>query len=135
MEALQSGRSGQILMLATIAIAVLLGFSALAVDVGLLYSTRRRLQTAADAAAIAGATALRDGQDYSKAAEDVTSFNGFTNSQNNVTTIVSEPTLPSRLSERRHLRLNGHLADRPDLFSARAGLQIHETGRSGGGAG
>lgn len=77
---------------------------------------------------------LRDAESYSSAADDAPSFNGITNSQNNVTTIVSEPTLPSRLSERRHLRLNGHLADRPDLFSARAGLQIHETGRSGGGA-
>ena len=95
MKALQSGRSGQILMLATIAMVVLLGFSALAVDIGLLYSTRRRMQTAADAAAIAGATALRDGQDYSKAADDVSSFNGFTNSQNNVAVTVSEPTLPS----------------------------------------
>ena len=95
MKALQSGRSGQILMLATIAMVVLLGFSALAVDIGLLYSTRRRMQTAADAAAFAGATALRDGQDYSKAADDVSSFIGFTNSQNNVAVTVSEPTLPS----------------------------------------
>ena len=87
--------SGQILLLATIAMVVLLGFSALAVDMGHLYSTRRRMQTAADAAAIAGATALRDGQDYSKAADDVSSFNGFTNSQNNVAVTVSEPTLPS----------------------------------------
>ena len=87
--------SGQILVLASIAMVVLLGFSALAVDVGLLYSTRRRMQTAADAAAIAGATALRDGQDYTKAADDVSSFNGFTNSQNNVAVTVSEPTLPS----------------------------------------
>ena len=95
MKALQGGLSGQIFMLATIAMVVLLGFSALAVDIGLLYSTRRRMQTAADAAAIAGATALRDGQDYTKAADDVGSFNGFTNSQNNVTVTVSEPTLPS----------------------------------------
>jgi Flp pilus assembly protein TadG len=95
MKALQGGRSGQILMLATIAMVVLLGFSALAVDIGLLYSTRRRMQTAADGAAIAGATALRDGQNYTKAADDVASFNGFTNSQNNVAVTVSEPTLPS----------------------------------------
>ena len=87
--------SGQILLLATISLVVLLGFTALAVDVGLLYSTRRRMQTAADAAAIAGATALRDGQNYTTAADAVTSFNGFTNSQNNVTVTVSEPTLPS----------------------------------------
>jgi Flp pilus assembly protein TadG len=88
-------RSGQILVLASIGMVVLLGFSALAVDVGLLYSARRRMQTAADAAAIAGASALRDGQDYTKAADDVSSFNGFTNLQNNVTVTISEPTLPS----------------------------------------
>ncbi|MGH9562703.1 MAG: pilus assembly protein TadG-related protein, partial [Terracidiphilus sp.] len=87
--------SGQIIYLATIVLVVLLGFSALAVDIGMLYSTKRRMQTAADAAAIAGATALRDGQDYTKAAGDTTSFNGFTNSQNDVAVTVSEPTLPA----------------------------------------
>jgi len=87
--------SGQVFAVATIAMTVLLGFAALAVDVSFLYSTRRRMQTAADAAAIAGATALRDGQSYTKAADDVSSFNGFTNSQNNVTVTVSEPTLPA----------------------------------------
>ena len=87
--------SGQILVLASISMVVLLGFTALAVDMGYLYSMRRRMQTAADAAAVAGATALRDDQDYTKAAADISSFNGFTNSQNNVTVAVSEPTLPS----------------------------------------
>ena len=87
--------SGQIIYLAAISLVMLLGFSALAVDIGMLYSTRRRMQTAADAAAIAGATALRDGQDYTKAASDVASFNGFTNSQNQVTVTVSQPTLSS----------------------------------------
>ena len=99
--------SGQILFLATIAMVVLLGFSALAVDVGLLYSTRRRMQMAADGAAIAGATALRDGQNYAKAANDVASFNGFTNSQNKVTVAVSEPTL-GPLSKRCDLRRGHH---------------------------
>jgi Flp pilus assembly protein TadG len=88
-------KSGQIVYLAAISLVMLLGFSGLAVDVGMIYSARRRMQTAADAAAIAGATALRDGQDYTQAASDVTSFNGFTNSQNQVTVTVSEPTLPS----------------------------------------
>jgi hypothetical protein len=94
-KTLHNGLCGQVLLLVTIAIVVLLGFSALSVDIGLLYSTRRRMQTAADAAAIAGASALRDSQDYTKAAADVTSFNGFTNSQNNVTVAVSQPTLSS----------------------------------------
>ncbi len=88
--------SGQIVYLAAISLVMLLGFSALAVDIGMLYSTRRRMQTAADAAAIAGATALRDGQDYTQGRRaTLRSFNGFTNSQNNVTVTVSEPTLPS----------------------------------------
>ena len=87
--------SGQVLALATISMVVLLGFAALGVDMGYLYSTRRRMQTAADAAAVAGATALRDGESYTNAADDVASFNGFTNSQNNVTVTVSEPTLPA----------------------------------------
>jgi Flp pilus assembly protein TadG len=87
--------SGQILLLASIAMVVLLGFAALSVDLGLLYSVRRRMQTAADGAAIAGATALRDGQDYTKAAADVATINGFTDSQNNVAVTVGEPTLPS----------------------------------------
>ncbi len=88
-------RRGQIVLLAAGVLFVLLGFSGLAVDIGLLYSTRRRMQTAADAAAIAGANALRDGQNYTQAADDVTSFNGFTNSQNNVAVTVSEPGLSS----------------------------------------
>ena len=58
---------GQILVLATITMVILLGFTALAVDIGYLYSTQRRMQTAADAAAVAGATALRDGESYSGA--------------------------------------------------------------------
>src|SRR4030081_604950 len=86
--------SGQMLVLATIILTVMIGISGLAVDMGFLYSTRRRMQTAADAAAVAGATALRDGQDYTKAADDVTSFNGFTNTKNNVAVTVSQPTLP-----------------------------------------
>ncbi len=95
MKALYGRRSGQILVLAAIAMVVLLGFASLGVDMGYLYSTRRRMQTAADAAAVAGASAIRDGQSYTNAADDVASFNGFTNSQNNVTVTVSEPTLPS----------------------------------------
>lgn len=73
----------------------LIGVVGLAVDLGYLYATKRHMQTAADAAAIAGATALRDGESYASAADDVTSLNGFTDGKNNVTVTVSEPALPS----------------------------------------
>ena len=49
--------SGQTLVLAALMGVLLLGFMALALDVGLLFNARRKLQTAADAAATAGAQA------------------------------------------------------------------------------
>jgi uncharacterized membrane protein len=62
-------QSGQIFVLTSLALVAIIGFAALAVDVGFLYSNRRRMQTAADAAAVAGATALRDGQSVTGAAK------------------------------------------------------------------
>lgn len=50
---------GQVLVLAVVCMAVLLGFVALAIDVGQLLLTKRQLQTAADAAAIAGALEIQ----------------------------------------------------------------------------
>ncbi len=46
---------GQILVLTVLCMTVLFGFLALAIDVGLLFRARRNVQTAADAAAVAGA--------------------------------------------------------------------------------
>jgi putative Flp pilus-assembly TadE/G-like protein len=50
--------SGQALIIAAFAITALLGFIALGTDVGLLLRGRRGVQTAADAAAIAGSVDL-----------------------------------------------------------------------------
>ena len=49
---------GQSLIYVTLAMLVLLGFVALAIDVGNLYAERRRMQNAADAGALAGAREL-----------------------------------------------------------------------------
>jgi len=46
---------GQTLVLTALCMSAMLGFMALALDVGVLFRTRRSLQTAADAAALAGA--------------------------------------------------------------------------------
>ena len=51
------GQDGQALVLMVIFLTVLLGFAAIAVDAGRFYTERRFLQNAADAAALAGATA------------------------------------------------------------------------------
>jgi len=70
---------------------VLIGFAALATDVGLLWTERRHMQTAADAAAIAAATALRNGDSTTPAADNVAAINGFNGGSNGVTIAVNNP--------------------------------------------
>ncbi len=63
---------------------------ALAVDVGFLRYQKRQLQTAADAAAVAGAAELSYG-DVTSAAETDSAANGFTNGSKGVTVTVNNP--------------------------------------------
>jgi uncharacterized membrane protein len=84
---------GQVLLLTAMAIMVLIGFVALATDTGILWSQRRQMQTATDAAAIAGVSALRNKTSISSAASNVASLNGFTNGVNSATVIVNNPPL------------------------------------------
>ncbi|QNI34601.1 hypothetical protein H7849_12290 [Alloacidobacterium dinghuense] len=52
---IQHDESGHVLVLASLSMTVLLGFTGLAADVGMLFHAKRNLQIAADAAASAGA--------------------------------------------------------------------------------
>jgi Putative Tad-like Flp pilus-assembly len=74
----RSSPLGQVLVLMTMAIIVLAGFAAMTVDVGQFWTIRRSMQTAADAGAVAGAVALRLGQNVAVAAQEASSLNGFT---------------------------------------------------------
>jgi hypothetical protein len=56
------GTSGQVMIIFALASLVLVGFVALSVDTGFLMAERRQTQSAADAAALAGAKALFDGK-------------------------------------------------------------------------
>jgi Flp pilus assembly protein TadG len=93
MKRLRGYERGQVLALAAISMVVLMGFLALAVDVGMLWTERRQMQTAADAAAVAAAVALRDGDDVQTAGQGAASLNSFTNGQNSVTVTVNNPPL------------------------------------------
>jgi hypothetical protein len=53
----QKSEEGQVLVLIVLAMVVLLGFTALAVDGGMVYSDRRHAQNAGDAASLAGGSA------------------------------------------------------------------------------
>jgi Flp pilus assembly protein TadG len=77
---LRSSKLGQVLVLVALALVALIAFVALAVDVGFIWGARRKMQTAADAAATAGAIASRQGQssaNITAAATDVAGLNGF----------------------------------------------------------
>lgn len=79
--------NGQAIVLLAISIVVLLGFTALAVDGGMVFSDRRHAQNAADAAALAGALQKSNGQPDSiviQAAERSAESNGYTTDQMSV---------------------------------------------------
>lgn len=83
---------GQVLVLVALGLVALIGFVGLTVDIGSAWAARRRMQTAADAAATAGAIASRQGQSGSgvtTAADDAAILNGFTDGTNSVHVTVN----------------------------------------------
>ena len=88
------GERGVIIVVVALSMVVLLGFLALALDVGVFYQSRRLMQTAADAGAIAGADELFRGQPASVAvssAQAATAQNGITNGLNAAVVTVTCP--------------------------------------------
>src|ERR1700690_103388 len=82
--------AGQSLVLVALALVVLLGFLGLAIDFGYYRFLRRQLQTAADAAALAGAMDITYG-DYSVAGKAASAENGFTDGTPGITVAMSNP--------------------------------------------
>ena len=85
------GQQGQVLVIVVIAFAALFAAAGLAFDVGRFYSERRFLQNAADAAALAAANSLIQGESSSQAdirARDILTIN-FARSPSGIS-----PTLP-----------------------------------------
>jgi len=95
--------SGQALVFVGLSLVVLTAVVGLAIDMGYLRYTKRRLQTAADSAAIAGASELNNGN-YRTAALNDSKSNGFQNGVNGVTVNPHnppvDPPFAGRLDER-----------------------------------
>jgi hypothetical protein len=85
-------QSGQVVIIVALAMLALVGFTALAVDIGYLRRQQSLMQTAADSAAIAGAWALSQGGDWQAAGLYDASLNGFTNGLNGISVALSQPT-------------------------------------------
>ncbi len=80
-QKLRSMQRGQAFLVVTAGLVALLGIGALAIDVGVLWSTRRQMQSAADAGAMAGADAIAisaSTANVTSSAKVATAQNGFT---------------------------------------------------------
>ena len=88
---------GQTIILVALSLPLMLGFVGIATDVGALLKDKRTIQTAADAAAIAGALNYNYGSIVWKAAAKAAATgNGFKDGSNNVTvTIPDTPSWPA----------------------------------------
>lgn len=105
----QHRERGQMLIMTAIELSLLIGFLALAADVGVLFHSKRHMQAAADAAATAGAlqamndpantdTSLNSAQrqatvaaDAIAAAQSAAASNGYTNGQDGVVVTINTP--------------------------------------------
>jgi hypothetical protein len=88
----QSRERGQALITVVLALAVLLGFCGLAIDMGMLRFQKRIQQTAADAAALAGATNLGYGDaSVIAGAQSAAAANGFTDNTGGVLSSCTSP--------------------------------------------
>ena len=85
--------SGQIAVVLALSLVVLLTFGALAMDVGYFQNDRRKMQSAADSAAVAGEREIVAGNELSvtSAAQNDASLNGFTDGAGSVTVQVNNP--------------------------------------------
>jgi Flp pilus assembly protein TadG len=78
---MKRGNRGQVLVFVALAIFVLLGFAALGIDVGSMYSVRHELQRSADAGALAGASAIRQSGKDCNDTTNIPDFEGRTTKQ------------------------------------------------------
>jgi Flp pilus assembly protein TadG len=86
--------SGQTLIFVAVSMTVILGFLAMAADVGTLLHDKRNLQIAADSAAIAGAVEEKVSSvtgDIQASGQTASTQNGFTNGSNQVTVTINTP--------------------------------------------
>lgn len=90
-----SDTRGAVAILWGLLLPVIIGLSALGVEVGMWYSQQRDYQTAADAAVLAAAYTVSEGgdaTDMATAAQNEAEMNGFTVSGDNTITISTPPT-------------------------------------------
>ena len=91
-SAVRRADRGQVFVLIAVALVALLACAGLAVDMGYVEHQKVKMQSAADAAAIAGASVLAGGSSaITAAADEDATLNGYTNGTNSTTVTVNNP--------------------------------------------
>ena len=96
-------QAGQALVFVTLGLVAVTGIVGLAIDMGYLRYTKRRIQTAADSAAIAAASELNG--DYHAAALNDSKANGFENGKDGVTVNAFPPPDPPFAGRPNHIEV------------------------------
>jgi Flp pilus assembly protein TadG len=86
---------GQAIVLIALAIIGLVGFTALSVDGGLVFSDRRHAQNAADTAAMAASLAKLRGDDLNSAGLAIAATNGYNNNGTTNTVTITTASTPN----------------------------------------
>ena len=113
------GERGQALILFVLALGLMMGFTALAIDVGLAFQERRNAQNGADAAALAAAQDLRDGAGPATAAataRDYLERHGY-DSPDDTMTVNIPPTSGSHAGDPYYVEVVVE-TDEPPVFRA-----------------
>ena len=90
---LATDRRGSVAIQIALMATIIIGFVSLATEVGYILLVQREMQSAADSAAVSGATALMRGtpSNYQVEAQAVASASGFTNGSSGTSVTVSSP--------------------------------------------
>jgi Flp pilus assembly protein TadG len=116
---LLASERGQTVVMFSLGIVALIGFSAIVFDAANIYLQRRELQNAADGAALAAARELPDSPSNAlKAAKDYLAANGYTTTDVNVDYQVNTPYL----GDPGHVEVSVTQVDAPYLFARVLGL-------------
>jgi hypothetical protein len=109
---------GQALVFVALSLVVLTGVVGLSIDLGYMRYTKRRLQTAADSAAIAGASELKDGN-FRTAAFNDSKSNGFEDGVNDVKVNAyhppKDPPFVGKVNANEYVEVQVH-QDAPTFF-------------------
>ena len=135
MKTLLRDESGQTLIFVAVSMTVILGFLAMAADVGTLLHDKRNLQIAADSAAIAGAVEEKVSSvtgDIQAAGQTASTQNGFTNGSNQSYSHDQHSTRERAPCWGRRLCRSDCFASRAGVFYEAARLYLDDSDRPGG---